>query len=273
MPDATQTISLTPTAVADSYVHKLLGPEVLKAGGKDGRLTSTEAETNEYVKSAYEAAGEDAPALRSVIEAGRKTMLEEAERVKAGNGFVSSKEAAKMSPLMAHAFHKVCGKIEDPAELASHLEELAKNLTYGYGNVNRDDHFTACHVELDPSKPFDEASLRAALDFEIDNPSNTYTNTEFHLETWPFDHFWECLPYENAPAETQAECAKVDQEMKAALLPQTAIDTSDERSASRTAKIWVVTPSDVDANRAPLYVIGRTPAGDIVGFKTHRTWT
>jgi hypothetical protein len=39
------------------------------------------------------------------------------------------------------------------------------------------------------------------------------------------------------------------------------------------SKAWVVTPREEDSTHAPLFIVGRKADGDLVGFRTERTWT
>lgn len=266
--------SPTPRRVADAYAERI-AEQATALAGKDGRLSANEASRSPEVADAYARAGKQRPVVQTVVTEARAAMLAEAERVSGGDGRVSKKDAAQMAPVFARAFEALRGAqpapggVLDGAALGRQFGALAEGLWH---MSEGDDAYEAFSLRLSPQVALTAETLKALLtwDAEEGQVPDEYRSypAAFELVVWARDDFW-LREAEDLSPEEAAKHRALDRLMKSSFVDQ-AVPTAQ---GVEQGKVFIVTPRDDDAIRAPYYVVGRLENGDLAGLKTWRTWT
>lgn len=263
--------SPTPRHVANAY-GALIAERAAQLSGKDQRLSANEASKDPLVADAYARHGKKSPGASGLASAARAAMLQAAAQVTGGDGRISRADASKLPAALAAGFDVLRGAApaKNGAAIAANLGKLAEGLWFV---SEGDDPYQAMHVKLDPSVPVTAQTLKEALvwDAEEGDGFDEYDPypVSFELDLRTADDFWAAEPEALSPSEASKHQA-LEKAMKSAFAATTAVDLEGNAA---TAKIWTVTVREEDSVRAPYYVFGRMPSGDLVGLKTWRTWT
>jgi hypothetical protein len=269
--------SPTPAKVAEAF-GQLVSERAEALAGKDGRVSAKEAAQDAFVQAAHAEAGAQRPSPARLGRAGAEAMRAAAEAAAGGDGRVSAQDAAKMPAPLAQAFTELRAKVVADGQVGKTLEQLGKAVEGLLFMSESDDPYVPFHLPLGKDVPLTPATLKATLtwDAEPDHEPSEYHPYPARFELWfsGADAYWkdkEAQMIESGYEPREAlQTRAPDRVMGGALVPAKATD-SDGNAVE--AKLFTVTPSDQDATRAPYYVFGRLPNGDLLGLKTWRTWT
>lgn len=264
--------SPTPLNVAQAHAERLQALAEV-AAGKDGRLGPSEAKSDPALLDAYTRHGAQRPVLSSVVKAGARAMLLEAQAVHGGDGRVSSKDAEGMSPAYAAAFGALRHPAADAFDAGAAAEALGKAARGLIYMSEGDDPYAGFSLKLPEGTKLDAATLKALLPWPEVPGRNAEPEdypAQFELRVSPADDFFSSRAQwarEEGDGARAAQLAKVERMLKR--------DTEGASldGGAHEAQLWMVTPTERSASRAPLYVVGRTADDQLLGVATWRTWT
>ena len=184
--------------------------------------------------------------------------------------------AAKIDPDLAPKLFKardILMHVETGLTAAKLSQKLA-SLTSGLLCMSESDYpYAAFVARLDKKKPLDMETLKTLLTWDVIPGDDTGDPTKYpamlKLTLRPADDFWLNISDGTSDAD-KAKMMIADQEMLANLVPSAG---TDENGGTIKSTLWIVTPAEEGACRAPFYLFGRTKTGALVGLKTWRVWT